>query len=244
MSWCWPGYGAAELVRESVGQSDNGGAVRKFLVLIGLLLLVAVSASANPVDASFLGYQYGNWQAGFPYYAYIQGFGVTQVMCDDYEHGGVPGFSWLGNLTVLGTKDLSLTRFNQMPDALTLYEEAGWLLLQTQVNGPNQWKDQNYAVWHIFDSNSPLDAGAKAWLDAAVVEAGKGFPGINFNLVDIITPVNQYDPNPLSMQEFLFINTGIGPTSPLPPPNPTPEPGTLALLGTGALAVLGRKLRW
>ena len=129
-----------------------------------------------------------------------------------------------------------------MPDALTLYEEAGWLLLETQSNGINQWKDMNYAAWHIFDPNSPLDSGAAAWLAAAEVEAGKGFPGVDFNLVDIITPVDQYNPDPHSMQEFLFINTGVGPTAPHDPV--TPEPGTLVLLGTGALAVVGRKLRW
>jgi hypothetical protein len=224
--------------------------VRKSVLLVGLLLLLllaAVSAFADPVAATFLRYGYGpgSWQQGFPYYAFIPGFGykgVTQVFCDDYEHGGSPGDPWLANITVLGSKDLSTTRFNQMPDALTLYEEAGWLLLETQSNGINQWKDMNYAAWHIFDPNSPLDSGAAAWLAAAEVEAGKGFPGVDFNLVDIITPVDQYNPDPLSMQEFLFINTGVGPTAPHGPA--TPEPGTLVLLGTGALAVVGRKLRW
>ena len=186
--------------------------MRKSVLLVGLLLLLllaTVSAFADPVAATFLRYGYGpgSWQQGFPYYAFIPGFGyngVTQVFCDDYEHGGSPGDPWLANITVLGSKDLSTTRFNQLPDALTLYEEAGWLLLETQSNGINQWKDMNYAAWHIFDPNSPLDSGAAAWLAAAEVEAGKGFPGIDFNLVDIITPVDQYNPDPPPCRNSCF----------------------------------------
>ena len=61
--------------------------MRKSVLLVGLLLLLllaAVSAFADPVAATFLRYGYGpgSWQQGFPYYAFIPGFGykgVTQV---------------------------------------------------------------------------------------------------------------------------------------------------------------------
>lgn len=51
------------------------------------------------------------------------------------------------------------------------------MLLETRSNPINQWKDMNYAVWHIFDASSPLDNGAAAWLSAAEVEAGRGSLG-------------------------------------------------------------------
>ena len=54
-------------------------------------------------------------------------------MCDDWVHGGAPGDTWQANYTNLGTGNLSLLRFNQLPGALTLYDEVGWLLLQTEV---------------------------------------------------------------------------------------------------------------
>ena len=213
--------------------------MRKSILLFGLLLLLllaTVSAFADPVAATLLRYGYGNgsWDRGFPYYAYINGFGITQVMCDDYMHGGSPGDPWLANLTVLGSQDLSTTRFNQMDNALVSYEEAGWLLLETQSNGINQWKDMNYASWHIFDPNSPLDSGAAAWLAAAEVEAGKGFPGVDFNLVDIITPLDQYNPDPTSMQEFRALNTGVGPTAPPNHPGDA-RTGHSGLAGDGGL---------
>ena len=76
-----------------------------------------------------------------------------------------------GNCKVSGT-----ARFNTMPDALTLYKEAGWILLQTPITPSNEFQDMNYAVWHIFDMAVPLDPGAMAWLDAAQHEAQIGFP--------------------------------------------------------------------
>ncbi|HEY4960023.1 MAG TPA: PEP-CTERM sorting domain-containing protein, partial [Terriglobales bacterium] len=62
-----------------------------------------------------------------------------------------------------------------------------------------------------------------------------GFPGVPFNDVFIITPVDQYDPNPNSPQEFLTIDPRVGGGT-------TPEPGTLLLLGTGLVGLWKRKL--
>ena len=159
--------------------------------------------------------------------------GSIQVMCDDYTHGGSPGESWDANIADLGTQGIGTARFNTMPDALTLYKEAGWILLQTLITPSNEFQDMNYAVWHIFDNGVSLDQGAMTWLEAAQHEAQIGFPNVPFQDVFIITPTNQYDPGTQGPQEFLTIDPKL---------QNTPEPGTLLLLGTGLVALWKRKL--
>jgi hypothetical protein len=123
---------------------------------------------------------------------------------------------------------------------LQLYDEAGWILLQTGAEPTTEWQAMNYAVWHIFDLNAPLIGDSQAWLDAAAQEAKLGFPGVDFNKVYIVTPVDQYNPDPNSMQEFMYI--GADPTSGAGANQTTPEPGTLVLLGTGVMALFRRRL--
>jgi PEP-CTERM motif len=167
------------------------------------------------------------------------------VMCDDYLHGGDPDFDWLANETILGTKDLSLTRFGSQNGALTLYDEAGWLLLQTRQSGINQWQELNYATWNVFTPSAPCDAGCEVWLAAAENAASKGFPNTDFNLVGILTPVHDQQGNdPNGPQEFLYLVGGV-PDCSLCAPSPhdaVPEPGTFLMIGTGA-AVLWRRKR-
>ena len=215
--------------------------MRKFL-LLAVVLFGAVSAFAGPVEFTFLGFTDGNWQLGYPYY--ITGgpaTSITAVMCDDYVHGGAVGDTWLANITDLGSNNLTLTRFGDVQTALGLamYREAGWILLETETTPTGQWMDMNEAVWHIFDSASPIDSGGQAWITAALHEAQLGYPGVDFNKVYIVTPVDQFNPDPNSIQEFMYI--GNDPSSSSAGSATTPEPATFILLGTGALAVLRRK---
>ena len=197
--------------------------MKKFIVLLLGLLALASTANANPSNLTFIAFQTGGWQVGYPYTVAVNG-NLTAMMCDDWIHGGEPGDQWQANFTNLGTGNLSLLRFNQLPSALTLYKEAGWLLLQTEVTPHSQWMDINFTVWNIFDPNVPLNG--TYWLSRAQQEAKIGFPGVNFSQVGFYTPVDQYDTNPLHPQEFITI---------------VPEPGTLLLLGSGLAGLLARK---
>jgi hypothetical protein len=215
--------------------------MRKFWLLLAIVLLGTVSAFAGPVDFTFLGFTDGNWQLGYPYY--ITGgpaSSIIAVMCDDYVHGGAVGDTWEANVTDLGSNNVSLTRFGHQESALGLamYREAGWILLETVTTPVGQWMDMNEAVWHIFDPAAPIDSNGVAWLTAAGQEAKLGYPGVDFNKVYIITPVDQYNPDPNSIQEFMYIGNDPSSSS---AGAAAPEPGTLLLLGTGALAVLKRR---
>ena len=158
-------------------------------------------------------------------------------MCDDYnhdgtpDHDGIPGDTWLANLTNPGTGSLTNLRFASF--GLTAYEEVGWLLLQTEVQPRSQWAAMNYAVWYIFFPDPTLLAypNAKHWYDEAITASHYGFYGANFSKVEIATPVGINAP-PTGDQEFIFLNSG-------PHPPVSPETGSFALLGTGLAAIAG-----
>src|SRR5664279_3411313 len=108
------------------------------ILLLAVMMCGAVYAYAGPTNFTFIAYNGGAWENGYPYY--ITGgpaSSITAVMCDDYAHGGSVGETWQANVTDLGSGDLMLTRFNKFvagPTALSnlvMYDEAGWILLQT-----------------------------------------------------------------------------------------------------------------
>jgi len=216
------------------------------LVILAVLVCGSVYAFADPTEFTFIGWDGGDWQNGYPYYIEENNGSPTilNVMCDDYAHGGMPGDQWEANITNLGTGNIQLTRFNNLPGQnalypLMLYDEAGWLLLETKVESNSNWVYMNEAVWNIFDSNAPCNMTCEGWI-AAAVSGIKGLPQNYFNDVYIVTPVNQHDPDPNSMQEFMYLGEGGSGNS--PGQQSTPEPGTLVLMGTGVLGIVGR--RW
>jgi hypothetical protein len=215
------------------------------LMILAVFVCGSVYAFADPTEFTFIGWNDGNWQNGYPYYIEASNGSPTilNVMCDDYAHGGMPGDQWEANITDLGTGNIQLTRFNTTPGEnalypLKLYDESGWLLLQTLVEPTSQWVFMNSAVWNIFDPSAPCNTNCEAWISAAM-NGVKGLPQNYFDDVYIITPVNQHNPDPHSMQEFMYL--GEGGSNNGQDQQTTPEPGTLVLMGTGVLALFGRR---
>lgn len=205
--------------------------MKKLIALLGLMFVTSAVCFATPVTIVFTSFHFNAWQLGYPYTATVGGVQGVAVMCDDWSHGGLPGQTWQANFTNLGTGNLSLLRFNQLPNAGTLYDEAGWLLLQTKAQPSTQWTDINIAVWFTFDKNTPLTPGAQNWLALAQQEANNGFPGVNFSEIGIYTPLNQYGTahgklDPGAPQELFTV---------------VPEPATLLLLAGGFAGLLSRK---
>ena len=235
-----------------VAEYCNG--VKRPILLVSLLLW-ALGAFASPVTLQLLSFD-GPWVNGIPTYPYTLQIGNGKpflAMCDDYYHDGAPGDIWQANLSSMGKPYLPNLRFGQSA-GLTAYDEAAWILLQVATAQPVQWADMNYAVWHIFNPSVAIDPQAQGWIDLAQTEAKKGFPGVNFYVVLVATPVNIYAP-PTGDQEFLFVvkngpipcrgnNCPPGPNPPVPPS--VPEPSTLSLLASavaGAAAWLKSRSR-
>jgi len=228
--------------------------MRKLALLVllfgGAVAAYAGSSSSGPVEFSLVAWNDGAWQNGYPYVIEAvndPGQSILFAMCDDYFHGGMPGDMWQANITQLGSDNISQARFNNIPGPnglypLLLYDEAGWILLQTLDTPRSQFQAMNYAVWYLFDpSQTPCNGACQIWITNAENAASNHFPDTDFDKVYIVTPVNQHDPNPNGPQEFLAIGTdsGLIPN----PGNPTvPEPGTFVLIGSGVAAIAGRRL--
>jgi hypothetical protein len=89
-----------------------------------------------------------------------------------------------------------------------LYDEAGWLLLQTlagadiamglhELRGVEHFRSQRAVRHQLCQRGFPPR-----------MKGVKGLPQNYFNDVYIVTPVNQHDPDPNSMQEFMYIGEG------------------------------------
>ena len=218
---------------------DNGETRMKFARLLGLLLvgifLVPLAYADGPVTMVFTGVNGANDGQFYvsPYYGTLNGQSVT-LFCDDIINEVSFGQTWQANVTNLATavnnNDFSQTRYGGALGSAVLgspalaYEEAAWLTAQFASN-PGDLVNLQYALWDIMNpgARGSGDADVQNWL----LLASQNYGTVNLSNYEIVT-----NTGPVTLtgqvQEFIV---------------PTPEPGTLALLICGMLAVCVRLMR-
>jgi hypothetical protein len=197
------------------------------IALLSCFLLPTLSALADPVDVTFTGTN-GVAEFGYyvgPYYGTINGDPVT-LYCVDFANEVHQGESWEANITPLDGGNLSNTRWGgavDLPNALTLYEEAAWLTTQYASN-PNDYGDIQATIWQLFDPAAPSPS-SNYWAQQAALN----YQSVDLAAFEIVTNVGPVTATG-QVQEFLI------------DPAPVPEPSSVLLFAT-VLALAGWFLR-
>lgn len=177
---------------------------------------------------SAFGYLVGNYQgvAGPPI------SGNVVLNCVNFFNGVSVGQVWTANLTSLATGGATIaagnvTRFNN----LQLYRQAAWLTTQYAAN-PTEIGNIQATIWDLFANAPPQATNAPYWLNQslAYVNDPNRVAGDYANFY-VVSDVNTHTNPRTSIQEFI-IEEDLGGTV-----ISTPEPASLALLGSGLLAL-------
>jgi hypothetical protein len=197
-----------------------------------LLLVPFAHADSGPVNMVFTGVNGANDGHYYvsPYTGTLNGQTVV-LFCDDIKNDVTFGQQWQANVTNLGTaistNNFSNTRYGGVAgspvfgNANVAYGEAAWLT--TQFAGhTNDFVSLQYALWDIMNPGSePTSFGdVQSWLDQAAANYGS----INPSSFSIVTNTGTLQLTG-QVQEFIV---------------QTPEPGVLALLLCGLLAIAVR----
>lgn len=201
----------------------------KFLLAVAAVLLVTPLAHADStVTMVFTGVNGANDGHYYvsPYTGTMNGQNVV-LFCDDIINDVSVGQTWQANVTNLGSGDLSNTRYGNAAiavnssvfnNAAILYQEAAYLTTQF-ASHPGDFVSLQYAIWDLMNPGAePTSYGNVAyWLQ----DAAKNYQSIDPSQFSVVTNVG-----PLAMrgqvQEFIVR---------------TPEPGTIALVLVGMIAM-------
>ncbi len=208
------------------------GVIKKFCCLSLFSGLLASSALASTIQASFTGVNGANAFGYYigEYYGQLESQNVS-LYCDDFANEVNFGQKWMANLsTITAGSDLSQTRYGDVKDSMRLYQEIAWLDTQFGQQSTDQWADIHATIWQIFDPSQAPKPSSGMWLE----QAQKNYTKLdysNYRVVTNVAPVMKTG----QVQEFLTI---LQPGSPLITKGgdlATPEPGTAFLMGTGIL---------
>lgn len=209
-------------------------------LLAVLMFLVPVAKADGSVYMQFEnvnGANDGHYYVS-PYYGSMGGQQVT-LFCDDIINDVSFGETWWANVTNLGTaistNNFSQTRYGGVSNSpiytntslayynnpALAYEEAAWLVTQFASN-TGDLVNLQYALWDIMNPGNPAyyNSDVNGWLQLASENYNQINP-YNFEIVTNCGPVTLTG----QVQEFIV---------------QTPEPGTLALLLCGLLALAAR----
>jgi hypothetical protein len=191
------------------------------LIITGFILMFSANAglAVDTINlltlpsATYSGYYVGaiggNLNGGYAMKYYCDDFATTTYVPSSFA------------VAVSTLSNLSQTKFGGAPNAVSMYQQAGWLISQMESN-PSQVGQIQFALWNVFNSSAPDPAGSADWLNAArSIDASK----FNFSSVRVYTATNTVN------QEFI----SGGATA-------LPEPSVVFLLVFG-LAGLGF-FRW
>ncbi len=208
------------------------------LFLLAVLSMCTVSALANSTVGMQLTGVGGNQAGGvytYPYYLSVNKGTPASMMCDTYDNEITIGETWKANaVNLLSGKGLFDGQFMDYKAAALIFKG----ILDGAIPS-TQWSEANFAIWGLFSANARNNpyygtSGAGA-LAATYLADAKTAKNWQFNGFTVYVPIPGTQSSGGTAQEFMSYS-----------PSPTPEPGTLTLLGTGMLSLLGiarRKLK-
>ena len=189
-------------------------------MLMGLVLTLGLSAHAGTVSVTFISAPTGvndGVDYVMPYQLKVNGI-LTDATCYDMFDNVTGGQSWTANALTLNQAAAS-GQFSGGADALTGYKEVGFLALQA-TNSPQNQIDLQHDIWNVFASGTfAVTTGMQHYLDLL---ATPDYANFDFGRVLFLEDVSR---------------TGRAQAFVVDPSTASPEPGTIVLMGAGALLI-------
>jgi hypothetical protein len=165
---------------------------------------------------------------------------TIDIYCIDYINHSNFGVTWYANVTNLGgTPSLTNTRRNNgnLANALDVYRKAAWLTdyYATTPMTSAGWGGLQAAIWQLFNPGDPdggsnaSTVGTEAWWLAQVNAFHSNTTAWNaheWGKYSVVTDMIAKGKQSGGFQEFITVRSSV-----------TPEPASLALLGTGLVAL-------